>query len=180
MWRGVLRLGFGAFAFFYTFSLAANAVVLKYTLLNFVEHFGVLTEEDLDVFSTLPNALTVVAVPSTRLLNDAGFYPEIEKVTFTTDSLAIHDVEFGFAERWSHLVLYDLHSSSVTHDTITILDGPDAADIDSLRSVELQCVSTGRGFWAPEHDSDLHSDLVDEKHSGAAAVDASGQLTECL
>ena len=105
---------------------------------------------------------------------------QIHNLSRAGDSRTEHDVEFGFAERRSHLVLDNLHAYLVTQYFISIFQRGDAADIQTDRSVELQCVTTGRRLRITEHDADLLTQLVDEDAGRIGLADGSCQLTECL
>ncbi len=96
------------------------------------------------------------------------------------NTLAVHDLELCLLERRRHLVLDHLDPGLVTDNFIAILYRTCAADIQTYGAVELQRVAAGRGLGIAEHDADLHTDLVDEDQHAVSALDAPGQLAQCL
>jgi hypothetical protein len=78
------------------------------------------------------------------------------------------------------LVLDDLDAGLVADDFVALLDAADTANVETHRRVELECIATGGGFRAAEHDADFHADLVDEDHQGIGAVDVGRQLAQRL
>src|SRR5260370_16926548 len=49
---------------------------------------------------------------------------------------------------------------------VTLLDGADAADVETDRGVEFQRIAAGRSLRAAIHHANLHADLIDEDHHG--------------
>src|SRR6185503_2733327 len=86
----------------------------------------------------------------------------------------------------SELVLHDLHAGPVADDRRLLaagrglLDGPDPADVEPDRRVELERVAAARGLRAAEHDADLHADLVDEHEQALRPRHGAGELAERL
>ena len=68
----------------------------------------------------------------------------------------------------------------VTDNLVAFLDLAGFADIETHRSVELEGVTTGGGFWVAEHHADLLTELVDEDTGGLSLVDSSGEFAERL
>ena len=64
-------------------------------------------------------------------VNDAGLDAEIDKFAVLGNALAIHDVEFDLLEGRSHLVLDHLDAGLVAGDFLAVLDGTDAADVET-------------------------------------------------
>ena len=69
------------------------------------------------------------------------------------DALTVEDVELSLLEGRSHLVLHDLGAGAVTDRVSAVLEGLNAADVDTDRSVELQRLTTGGGFGGAEEDT---------------------------
>ena len=67
----------------------------------------VFLQEDAGVFAALAHAFAAEADPCAGFLEDALIDAEVDEVAFAGDAFAVEDVEFGFAERRGHLVLYD-------------------------------------------------------------------------
>src|SRR6185369_4873545 len=108
----------------------------------------------------LANALAFVAVPGSRLLDDALGRTHVDDLAFARNSEAVHDFELGLAERRSHLVLHHFHAGLVADHFFARLDRADAADVETDRRVELERVAAGGGLGVAEHHADLHADLV--------------------
>src|SRR5690606_39671160 len=100
-----------------------------------------LRQECARVFLTLSDTLAVVAVPGARLLDEAVLHAHVDDLADAGDSLAVHDLELGLAERRRDLVLDDLHSRLVADDLIAALERADAADVESHGRVELERVA---------------------------------------
>ena len=135
-------------------------------LFNFAAEFGVVLQEETGVFTALSNAFIVVAEPGAALLDDVEFAGEVEDGSFARNTHAVENVEFALGKRSGDLVLHDLYAGAVTDDFFAVLDGGDAADVDTLGGVELQGVTTGSRFRVTEHHANLHTELVDEQHAG--------------
>src|ERR1041385_9100036 len=70
--------------------------------------------------------------------------------------------------------------SAVADHFIPFFDLADPADIQADRSIELQCISTRRGFGVSEHHTDLFAELVDEDHAALGLADGAGKFSHCL
>src|SRR5690606_39405000 len=111
---------------------------------------------------------------------DSEIRGHIEHASGDRDTFAVHDVEFGLAERRGDLVLDHLHTGADTDGVLAVLDRLDTADIHAHRGVELQRVTAGGRLRAAEYDADLHAQLVDEDDAGVRPTDRAGQLPERL
>src|SRR5690606_4355616 len=114
------------------------------------------------VLSALADARALVGVPGAALLDDVRVRAHVDELPELVDALPVEDVELRLAERRRELVLHHLHAGAVADGDVPLLDGADAADVESLRGVELERVAARRRLRAAEHDADLHADLVDE------------------
>src|SRR5690554_124644 len=120
--------------------------------------------EEVDcILPALPYLLTHVRVPGTTLVKQFIFERSIENTPVVAYPFAEEHVEFNFLERWSNLVLHDLYSYPVSDDIVgTSAYCFYAANLDSDRGVELECITTGGRLRVTEHDIDLHTNLVYE------------------
>src|SRR5204863_6828921 len=125
-------------------------------------------------------AFAIIGIPGSRFFHDAGSDAEIDKLARLGDSLAIHDVEFDLFEGRRHLVLDDLDAGLVADHVLALLDGADAADIETYRGIEFERIAAGRGFGRAEHDADLHADLVDEDDHAVRFGNGSRELAQSL
>src|SRR5690606_16651124 len=130
----------------------------------------------LGVLTALADADTVIAEPAARLLDDTCLDAEVEDFADLRHALAIHDVEFDLLERRRNLVLDHLHARGITDNLVAVLDLAGAANVETDRSVKLQCVAARGGFRVAVHHSDLHAQLIDEDHHAARAADRAGEL----
>src|SRR5690606_31547872 len=94
----------------------------------------------------------------------SGLDAEIDELAHFRDALAIHDVEFDLLERRRKLVFDDLDARLIADDFVAILDGADAAGLETHGSLEFERIAAARGFRRAVHDADLHPDLIDEDH----------------
>src|SRR6185437_16866926 len=130
-------------------------------------HVGIVLEELLGVLAALPDALAVVGEPRAGLLHHAGLDAEIDQFADLGNALAVHDVELDELERRRQLVLHDLDAGLVADHLFTILDRPDAANIETHGGVKFQRVTARGRFRRAVHHADFHADLVDENDHGA-------------
>src|SRR5580692_169050 len=105
---------------------------------------------------------------------------DVEQVAFFRDALAVHDVEFGFAEGCGYFVFHDFDFGTRTRDYIALFDRGNAANVNAHRRVELQGAAASRGFRIAEHYADLFADLVNEDQTGPRLRNCSRQLTQSL
>src|SRR6185437_1724318 len=124
-------------------------------ILNLPSQLLIVLEEDPHIVLTLPDAITLVRVPGAGLVDNPLRAGELNDLAFARDTLPVHDLELGLAERWRHFVLYDLHPGHIACDFLAVLDRADAAHVETHRSVELQRVTAGRGIGASKHHADL-------------------------
>src|SRR5579875_5390 len=148
--------------------------------LDLARHVLVLLEVESRVVLALADALALVAVPGARLLDDALLAAELDDLALAGDPAAVHDLEFGLAERGGDLVLHHLHPRHVPDDLLAVLDGAGAADVEADGGVELERVAARRRLGIAEHDADLHADLIDEDDDRVRAFDVAGQLAQRL
>ena len=132
------------------------------------------------VLLALADALVVVAVPGTGLLDDAFLNAEVDDLAVAVDAFAVEDLELRLAERRRDLVLHHLDAGFVADHLVAVLDGADAADVQTHGGVELERVAAGGGLRRTEHDADLHADLVGEDHQRVGVLDAAGHLAQRL
>src|SRR5690606_2225152 len=123
---------------------------------------GIVAQELLGVLASLTETLRIVGEPCAGLLDHAGLDAEIDEFTGLGHAFAIHDVELDHLEGRSQLVLDHLDAGLVADHLVAILDGPDAADIETHGSIEFERVAASGRLGGPEHDADLHAYLVDE------------------
>src|SRR3984957_11845850 len=140
----------------------------------------VFLQEGACIFASLADTLALVAVPGAGFLHDVMNGGDVERGAFARDALSVHDVEFGFAERRGHFILYHFDFCARTGDDVAFFDGGNAANIDAYRRVKLQCASAGGGFWVAEHDANFFPNLVDEDQTSARLRNRSGEFAQGL
>ena len=96
------------------------------------------------------------------------------------DTSAVQNLELSLTERWGHLVFDYFDTGFAADNFIAIFHCAGAANVQTYRRVELQCVTTGSGFRVTEHNADLHADLVDEDHQAIGILDVTGDLAQRL
>ena len=141
---------------------------------------GMGLEIGLDGLFALADLFRPIGVPGATLFEKTVLDPQIDELPDRGDPLIEGNVKLRLSERGSHLVLDDLHPHPVAQDMIALLDGLDPANVEALRGIELQGISSGRCFGVAEHDADLHSDLIDEDHYRGALGDGRGELSQSL
>src|SRR5690606_8271999 len=148
--------------------------------LDLVGHRRIVPEPLASVILALTDAVAVVRIPGTSLVNNALPHPQLDQLAFAGDALAVQHFELGLLKRRRQLVLDHLDPGLVADDLVAALDGADATDVEAHRGVELERVAAGRGLRAAEHHADLHADLVDEDHQRVGTLDVGGQLAQRL
>src|SRR5215470_14722019 len=139
-----------------------------------------LAQEVARVLATLADALALEGVPGPGLLEDALLRVDVDKLALLRDAGAVEDVELDLPEWRRDLVLHHLHLGAAADHLVAVLDGPDAADVEAHRGVELERVATRGGLGVAEHHADLHADLVDEDDDGPRLGDGPGELAQRL
>src|SRR5215211_7502422 len=84
-----------------------------------------------------PQPQVAVREEGPRLLDQVLLEREVEQATLLGHPDAVLDVELGLAEGGGDLVLDHLDPAAVAHRLGALLEGLDAADVESLRGVEL-------------------------------------------
>src|SRR5215471_8469426 len=72
-----------------------QAQMLANVGLDLLANIGIVLEKLLGVFSSLADALALVAEPRTALLDHILRHAKIHEVTFARDAFAVNDVEFS-------------------------------------------------------------------------------------
>src|SRR5699024_2627555 len=139
-----------------------------------------LLEEQACLLLTLTQLITLIGEPRSGLLHDAMVNRQVDDGGFPGYTLTVDDVELGDLERWGHLVLDDLGTGAVADRILTVLEGLDAADINTDGGVELQRLTARGGLRGTEHHADLLTELVDEDRGGAGVVQGAGHLAQGL
>ena len=140
----------------------------------------ILFEEGARVFATLTDAFAFVAVPGAGFLHDVLNRGHVEQIAFARDTLAVHDVEFGFPERCGHFVFHDFDFGARAGDYVAFFDCGNAANVNAHRRVKLQCTPARSSFGIAEHYADFFANLVDEDQTSARLRNRPGQLTQGL
>ena len=73
------------------------------------------------ILTSLTDFITFVSIPCTRLADDSDIGRKIKNIPFLGNSLTEHNIKFCFLKWRSNLVLYDLHSCTVTNDFSSLL-----------------------------------------------------------
>src|SRR5439155_22039842 len=69
--------------------------------------------------------------PRSALLDEAALHAEIEQFVRPGDAHSVENVELRFPEGRRHLVLHHFHPRPVADHLIAVLDGADAADVET-------------------------------------------------
>src|SRR6266540_951630 len=114
--------------------------------LNFVAPRWVVAERVLSVVAPLAQPLALVREPCAGLVDDLVLDADVDQLAEPRYSLAIHDVELGFAERRRDLVLDDFDLGAIPYDVLAVLDLREAADVEAHCRIELQRASASGRF----------------------------------
>src|SRR5215472_10379844 len=149
-------------------------------LLELSGDFRMIPQEILGVLASLADALALERIPGAAFLEDVLLRSEVYQISFFGNPAAVHDVELHLLEGRRYLVLHHFDPGSAADHRLAVLDCSDPPDVHPLRSVKLQRVATGGGFWISEHHTDLHSNLIDEDDAGLALGNGAGELAQGL
>src|SRR5437879_6302341 len=153
---------------------------LSYFGVQLGHHIFVVLEELAGIFTSLADALALVAEPRAGLFKDVVVDRQIQQIAFARDAFPVEDVELGLAEWGGDFVLHDFDFGARASDDVAFFDGGDAPDIDADRRVELESAAAGGGLGIAEHHADLFANLVDKDQAGARFGNRSGQFAESL
>src|SRR6476619_1695170 len=148
--------------------------------LELARDLRVLGEELFGVVAPLTEAGLAVGEERARFLHQVVLDAEVEQAALARDADAVLDVELGLAEGRGDLVLDDLDPHPVADRLGSFLEGLDAADVEALRSVELQRPAARLCLRRAELDADLFPDLVGEEADGVGAVEVAGEFAHRL
>src|SRR5690606_21595673 len=137
----------------------ADAELGEDLLLDLDGELGVVPQEAASVFLALAELVPLVGEPGTGLAHDPVLHAEVDEPALPGDAPAVEDVELGLLERRGHLVLDDLGARAVADRLGALLEGLDAADVDTHRGVELQRLAAGGGLRGAEEHPDLLAQL---------------------
>ena len=122
----------------------------------------------------MPDALVAYGEPAATLVDEFQLYCKIDHLTPFGDAFAVHNIEISLFEGRRAFILDDLGACTVANDLGAVFDGLCAADVDTDRSIELQRVAAGCRLRVAVHDSDFHTQLVDEDHDAVCLGDIAG------
>src|SRR5690606_14099506 len=98
--------------------------------------------------------------PRAALFENLMLEAEVEQRARGGNAFVEHDVEFGFGERRSDLVLNNFDLGAVAHNfAVGRLDLIAAADVDAHAGEELERATTGGRLGIAEHHADLFANL---------------------
>src|SRR5438477_6978363 len=102
-----------------------------HVILYLLKDYWLILQSLLCVLATLAEPLALIREPRTTLFNYAIVRREIEQVAFLRNAFAVHDVELGLAERRRDFIFRDFHLRTIADDAIAVLNGADAANVET-------------------------------------------------
>src|SRR5262245_3472524 len=148
--------------------------------LDLVAHRGVVAERVLSVIAPLAQPLALVREPRAGLVDSLVLDADVDQLAESRDSLAVHDVELGLAERRRDFVFDDFYLGAIPYDVLAVFDLRDAADVEAQCRVELQCAPAGGRFRRAEHYAYLLANLVDEDQTRIRPPHDRGEFAQRL
>src|SRR5258707_10225048 len=97
--------------------------------LNFLQELGSVFQHLLGILPALAKSLALVRKPGTTFLHGSMNNGEIQQISFTRNTFAVHDIELTFSKRWSHLVLGYRYFCAIANAAIAVLTDPNATCI---------------------------------------------------
>ena len=138
----------------------------------------------LSIFRSLTDFFIIVGVPSTRFFDDIQISRNLNQLTCLRNAFSVHDFYKGFLEWRSNLIFNNLDLGFFTNIGILLitssLDLSIATDIQTDRSIELQCTATWCCFRITKHNANFFTQLVNENRNRLRFVDRSRQLAHSL
>src|SRR5437867_12803658 len=123
---------------------------------------GIVFQELTRVFTALTETFALEREPRAALFDDILIDGKVEQVALARYAFSVQDVEFGFTERRSDLVLDDFDFGSAADNVIAILNRSDSPYVGAHRCIKFQGAPAGGCFRIAEHDADLLTNLIDE------------------
>ena len=158
-----------------------EGILLLHNLLrDLLCHRRVVSQHLFYFVTTLTDALAVVAVPGTALLQNVQSGCQVHDLTVAGDALAVDDFKFCFTEWRSYFVFHNFHADKVAHVFGADFNDVFFAHIQTDGRVEFQSATARGGFRVAVHDADLLTQLIDEDDAAVGFGDGTGQLTQSL
>ncbi len=136
--------------------------VFQNPFLDFVQKFFIFFEFFANVIKTGAKAFAFETITGAGFGDNTSFEASVHHVGFIRNSFAVHNVEFGLAERRGDLVFDDFGFDAGADNLITLFNLGNAANVDADGGVKFKSFAAGGGFGIAKHHTDLHPDLVDE------------------
>src|SRR5690606_16611826 len=108
------------------------------------------------------------------------FDAEINQVAFQRNSLAVHDVELGLAERRRDLVFYHLDLGAIAGNDFAVFDRGNTTDVDAHGRVKLERPASAGRLGTTEHYADLFANLIDKNQAAVGLENMASQLAQRL
>ena len=129
---------------------------------------------------TLTNLCAVIGKPSTGLIDQLQLHTQIDELAVLGNAIVKEDLEVSLLKWRSYLILHHLNLGLITNDGVLILDWGGLADIKTYRSVILQGITTSGSLRITKHDTNLHTQLVNEDHHAVSLLNGTSELTQSL
>src|SRR3954463_5977152 len=139
-----------------------------------------LFQEYARVLASLTKTFAAEADPGAALFQYVVLDAEIEQIAFGGNSLAVKNVEFGFAEGRSDFVFHHFAARTRTNHAIAFFDRLNSPDIQPDGRIKFERTAASGRFRIAEHHSNLFTNLVDENQAGARLRNDAGQLAQRL
>ena len=133
-----------------------------------------LGQELLGVLPALPQFGFPIGVEGSRLLDDSRCDSQLQHVTGLADTVVEHYVKLSHSEGSRHLVFDYAGADPATDYFSSLLNGFDAPQVDSDRTVELQRSPTWCNLGTAINNPYLLPQLVDEYHGGSRVMNGGG------
>ena len=100
------------------------------------------------------------------------------------DSFIKEEIHFHLTKWWCDFIFHDLNLGTIASCfffiTGTRFDFLFSANLYTLGAIEFQCISSSSRLRVSEHNSDLHTYLIDKYDCRRGFPDDSSNLSECL
>ena len=149
-------------------------------LLNLITDICMLFQENLRIFTSLSDLISVICVPCTALIYNSAFRCQIKNISLFGNAGSEHNIKFCLFKRRSHLILHNFDSGVVSHHLTALFQCLYSADIHADRWIKFQSTPTCRCLRVSKHNSNLLTQLIDKDNYTIRFTDHCCKFTESL
>ncbi len=128
----------------------------------------------------MADVIAVVAIPSALSGNHASLFRQVHQATQRRNPFPEDHIKLSNPERRRDFVFCHFYLGANPVLFIPFLQGLNPTDIETNRSVELQCLTASSGFRAAVGDANFLTELVQEYYRAAGFTHVAGNFPQGL